>query len=402
MIKAILSSDWHIGCNFHNYDLESDHQFYFKQLIALIQKEQPDALFVCGDVFDNANPSAAAQQLFYRTLQQAVDARQGLQVVVIAGNHDNPYRLAAASPFLLWRQINVVGQIEKDHPERHLIPIQKITNPQEQLICLAVPFIRPVELQGAESYGKGVKDLINGLVDASKQIYPTRKMVLLAHMFASGSEIAEDSSERSNIGGQDVVDDLRLDSSVVFAALGHIHKRQRVHGCDSIRYVGSAIPMSFTERNYRHGADVLEVESNGDYTLRSVDFELNRPLRMIPEKPLPWEEVAVLLSKLPGKEEDDKPWLFLQVNVLMDKTDPDMHRHVSEALQQKRVYLCKIVLSHQIYEGSAAIDSQQMDIKQVEPIDMLKQIYIAQKHRDMPEEVIQLAKQVIKEAKEEC
>ena len=41
---------------------------------------------------------------------------------------------------------------------------------------------------------------------------------------------------------------------------GHIHKAQRIGGREAVRYAGSPLPMSFSEKNYRHQVIAVEIE----------------------------------------------------------------------------------------------------------------------------------------------
>ena len=60
-MKIIATGDWHIGNLFHGNDRLPEHKHFFKWLLGQIRLHQPEALLVAGDVFDTANPSAAAQ-----------------------------------------------------------------------------------------------------------------------------------------------------------------------------------------------------------------------------------------------------------------------------------------------------------------------------------------------------
>ena len=67
-------------------------------LLEVLTSEQPDALFIAGDVFDHANPPAATERMFYDFLIEATQQVEGLQVVVIAGNHDGAARWMRRPP----------------------------------------------------------------------------------------------------------------------------------------------------------------------------------------------------------------------------------------------------------------------------------------------------------------
>lgn len=408
MIKAIITSDWHIGNQFHGYDRTEDHRDYFRQLSSLLSEEKPDALFVCGDIFDNANPSATSQHLYFEFLNQVTNNNPSLQIIIIAGNHDSAFRLEAPSPFLREKNIFVVGTVRKlgndfDY-SRHVIPIHSLTRPDEKAICLAVPYLREGDYPKEETYGKGVKAFIKGtLQEADKQYERNLPKLLLAHLYATGSQIAEGSSERIIVGGAEQVDAGQWEPEIIYTALGHIHRRQKVNGKGNIRYCGSVLPMSFTERNYKHGADILCVEPDGQFTLTPRDFTLLHPLLSFPEKALPWKELETKIKELPDAEDEAAQECYLQLNVFMDTADTSLTTKVEEALKGKKVKLCKIQPFYpQGTEDGADLAIQSIEtLQNLNPMDMLKKIYLNKNHIEMREELFPLLEQAIREAKEE-
>ena len=95
MIKILATSDWHLGEYFHSSDRLKEQQHFLSWLKQKAATLQPDALLVAGDVFDNSNPSAAAQETYYNFLSEITEACPDMTIVVIAGNHrlcHTPYR----------------------------------------------------------------------------------------------------------------------------------------------------------------------------------------------------------------------------------------------------------------------------------------------------------------------
>lgn len=408
MIKAIITSDWHIGNNFHGYDRTEDHINYFLQLEELITSEKPDALFVCGDIFDNANPSAMSQQLYFETLNNLTEKNPQLQIVIIAGNHDSAFRMEAPSPFLRQKHIFVIGTVHKEGEEidfsRHIIPVHSLKNPDEQLLCLAVPYLREGDYPKAESYGGGVKEFISGVLKkADSQFNKKIPKILLAHLYANGSEIADGSSERIIVGGSEQVSTSAWNPEISYTALGHIHKRQTVGGHPNIRYCGSALPMSFTERNYKHGADILTINPDGTYVLESRNFDLLHPLLSFPDTALPWEKLEDKLKELRDKNDTTARECYLQLNVYIETPDSSLTTKIEEALKDKKVKLCKIQPFYpQLEQDDELMNIQSIErLRKLEPIDMLKKIYQNKNHTEMRQELLPLIELAIKEAKEE-
>ena len=72
-MKIIATSDWHLGNLFHGNDRLPEHKHFLKWLLEQIAEQKPDALLIAGDIFDNGNPSAAAQTVYYEFLADATN-----------------------------------------------------------------------------------------------------------------------------------------------------------------------------------------------------------------------------------------------------------------------------------------------------------------------------------------
>ena len=145
-LKLIHTADWHLGQTFFGYDREAEHDAFLGFLTNLLVERQTDVLLIAGDVFDVTNPSAGAQRRFYRFLKEANRRNPGLQIVIIAGNHDSAIRLEAPNPLLEELNTSIVGIVGRtDSGEIDLgslvVPLRNRAGEREAL-CLAVPFLR--------------------------------------------------------------------------------------------------------------------------------------------------------------------------------------------------------------------------------------------------------------------
>ncbi|MFA6655258.1 MAG: exonuclease subunit SbcD, partial [Bacillota bacterium] len=64
-MRILHTADWHLGQTFYNYDRKWEHKAFLDWLIDKTAEIKADVLLICGDVFDNQNPSAEAQSLYY-------------------------------------------------------------------------------------------------------------------------------------------------------------------------------------------------------------------------------------------------------------------------------------------------------------------------------------------------
>lgn len=270
-LRLIHTADWHLGQTFFGYDREVEHDAFLRWLTDLLTERETDVLLIAGDVFDVANPSAGAQRRFYHFLKEANRRNPALQIVIIAGNHDSAIRLEAPNPLLEELNTTIVGVVRRTDSgeidlDSLLIPLRNKERKREAL-CLAVPFLRqgdyPPTDEPHDTYIAGIDRMYKQLftyADAKREL--KEAIVAAGHLHATGAELSDDDrSERIIMGGLESVSADTFDARIAYTALGHIHKAQRVGGREAVRYAGSPLPMSFSEKNYRH--QVVAVEKIG-------------------------------------------------------------------------------------------------------------------------------------------
>ena len=81
-MKILTTGDWHIGNIFHGHDRLNEHKHFFTCLLNTIEEQKPDALLVAGDVFDNGNPSNAAQATYYSFLADAHKIAPEMHIII--------------------------------------------------------------------------------------------------------------------------------------------------------------------------------------------------------------------------------------------------------------------------------------------------------------------------------
>lgn len=391
------TSDWHLGNTFHGYDRDEEHRHFLDWLLSQLEAHQPDALLVSGDVFDTVNPSAFSQKLYYRFLAEASQQVEGLQIVIIAGNHDSAYRLEAPNELLQLFNVHVRGVVS--HREDRSIDFQKLVIPlshrnadcEQQVLCLAAPFLRQGDYPPATSYALSMKQFFDELAqEGIRQRTHNQAMMLMAHFYATGAEIGEDSSERIVVGGSECVDTSDFPPQIAYTALGHIHKRQQVGRNEKMRYCGSALPMSFTERHYKHGIDSIRLEAEQPAEINFIEYEPQHPLLTLPRgSALPLNEVfQILKSELRDKEQqpDETSWPYLEIKVLLKTVDPTMPRQIQEAIENKAVRFCTLKSVYEVApsaEGESTTRTTQ-SLNSVLPLDVARSLWRSRNQSEMP------------------
>ncbi|EXY45715.1 exonuclease SbcCD subunit D [Bacteroides fragilis] len=399
MIRILHTADWHLGQTFFGYDRTQEHEHFLDWLAGVLTKNKIDVLIVAGDVFDVSNPSAASQRMFYRFIHRVTTENPRLQLVVVAGNHDSAARLESPLPLLQEMRTEIKGIVRKQNGKidyEHLLVELKNAAGEGEALCLAVPFLRqgdyPVVETEGNPYAEGVKELYARLLKyALKKRTDGQALVAVGHLLATGSEIAEkDHSERIIIGGLESVSPESFPEQIVYTALGHIHKAQRVSGRENIRYAGSPLPMSFAEKHYHHG--VVKVTLDEGWAVEIEKLEYTPLVRLLS---IPATEAAApdeVLDELRGLElPEDEPMPYLEVKVKLSEPEPMLRQQVEEILEGKPVRLARIVSFYrQAAEGGVEEEVLTAGLQEMNPLQIVKATFENSYQTEMPEELVNL------------
>ncbi len=366
-MRILHTSDWHLGHTLHDVSREYEHRAFLQWLVDQISDREIDALLIAGDIFDTANPSAASQDLWFWFLAQALKARPGLQIVAIAGNHDSAARLEAPDHLLRQFDIRVVGSLPRKadgtfDPEGMLVPL-KDEKGEPKAIVVAMPFLRAGDLpmvEGEDPLIEGIRCLYDQACEAARP--KGLPILVMGHCYLVTGQVS-DLSERKVLGGnQHALPVSLFPDDVAYVALGHLHLPQ-VMNAGRIRYSGSPIPLSMSERHYPHSVTMLEVGSDG--RLQQEQFRIPRAVDLVrvPEKEfLPLVELLESLKALPALPIDEasgKPHPFLEVGVRLEKPETTLRATIEAALDGKGYFLAKITPQH-TGSGQALGDAPQI------------------------------------------
>ncbi len=397
-MRLLHTSDWHLGQTLHNYERGYEHQRFLDWLLDTLVAERVDVLLVAGDVFDNANPSAASQKQLYVFLQQARARLPALQLIVVAGNHDSAGRLEAPAPLLAAHGTHVIGHLLRGENgdidlERLLLPLSGADG-RVQAWCLAVPFLRPGDVpklpagDTQDAYLGGIALLYRQLTDlALARRQPGQAILAMGHCHMVGGEMSNDSERRIVIGGTEMLPSGIFDTAITYAALGHLHKAQAVGGQEHIRYCGSPIPLSFAEVNYRHQVLCLDIDGEQLREVRVIEVPRAVPLLRVPATPAPIAEVLAQLAALDVPDAPAEAQPFLEVRVRLDAPEPGLRTRIETALDGKPVRLAKIETSSTA--RSSAPENMTLDqLSQLQPDDIFRRLYQQKYAKEAPPELL--------------
>lgn len=248
-MKILHTADWHLGKQLHKYSLEKDHQLFLDWLIATIEERKIDLLLVSGDVFDTAFPSSAALSQYYKFLQRLIGLR--CKVIITGGNHDSPGVLNAPRELLHHLDIRVIGSATMNVEDSFVVL------PQFNLGVAAVPFLRDIDLRKsisgqayqdrAEAIRQGIRQHYQQFADLHSEKFSNLTLIGMGHLYVNGASTSDSEREVHSIGGLAAFSTEHFPEGFAYMALGHIHKPQRLS--ETVRYCGSPVPLSFSERN---------------------------------------------------------------------------------------------------------------------------------------------------------
>ena len=397
-MKLIHTADWHLGKNIEGYTRLEEQRQFLKDFIKICEDEQADMIIIAGDIYDNYNPSAMAEQLFYDTLKQL--SRNGsCMTVVISGNHDNPDRLTASGPLARDHGIVMSGTpnsiitpgIYGQHEITESAPgyFHAIIN-NEEVDMLLVPFpsekrLNEVylnetddETQKAASYGEKMSALFSSL----KHFHKDSIHLIASHLFVMDS--IEDGSERSiQLGGSYMVGGDIFPETADYIALGHVHKPQKVPGCPNARYSGSPLPFNIKETSFHKQVISVELRAGSPCIIHELPLPVYKPIEI-------WhcENIEEAIEKCEENKERDC-WVYLEI-----KTDHYIHE---EDIKKMKTLKTDILSITPVLPENDSDDFSASDIREQPFDELVKNFYRKRFQVDIGEETLALLMQIMEE-----
>lgn len=295
-MRILHTADWHLGRTLHGVDLGPAHAAFLDHLVETVRSEKVDAVVIAGDVYDRAFPSVEAVSLLSDALVRLCETTR---VVVTPGNHDSSIRLGFASALfrdrlvVRTRELDAATPIELPGADCSLgalvYPVPYL-DPDASRVALAPWSAEPLHRSHASVMGAVLSRVA---ADLATRRFSTRTPALLAaHAFVGGGR-ASDSERDIRVGGVDAVPAvLFADTGLDYVALGHLHGPQAIGRADGpgtvIRYAGSPVAMSFSERNQVKSTALVELGAGG---VERVDLIETPVLRRLSEVRGTLEEV---------------------------------------------------------------------------------------------------------------
>lgn len=386
-MKFFHISDLHIGKMLNGYSLRENQEEVLRQIVDYAALHQPEAVLICGDIYDKTMPSGEAYTMFGTFLEQLSSLKPQPAVLIIAGNHDSPERLAYAGPFLEKHCIHL-SVFPPRNPEES---IKKVVLQDEYgpVNFYLLPFLKPGYVRGVfeeeeiDEYESAIRKLIK-----REHVNQGERNVILSHQFygSPGKNPETCDSETAVLfsGGLDRVDGSVL-SEFDYAALGHLHGSQRV-GRENIRYCGTPYKYSVSEEHQKKSITVVTMGGKGE----PLQYEF-LPLKGIQDVRREKGSLHEVLTR--GKQ--GRCHDFVSVTI----TEEEEPYHMREQLEEVYDHLLEFRIDNERTRNSLKEEETFLPVQS--PFEVFLQFYETVHHAAMDEESQNAMEQVILKAREE-
>lgn len=395
-MKFIHTSDWHLGKSLEGHSRLEEQEQFCGDFIDLVRNNDIDMVIIAGDVYDTSNPPAQAEKLFYRTVSELAENGKRC-IVVIAGNHDNPERLAAASPLAHEQGIVILGM-----PNSYTEPqkyngfeivyseegcVELIIN-DESVVLATLPYPSEKRLNEVlinsgddndrqKSYSEKIGEIFD---ERSSRFRDDSINIAISHLFVLGGETT-DSERPIELGGSLIVNTKNLPQNAQYIALGHLHKPQKVSDRLNAYYSGSPLQYSKDERSYSKGANIVDLKAGNKPEIEQIYFRNYKPIEVFKCNGI--EEALNLCEE----NKDRDIWSYFEI-----KTD--------EVLSQSDIKQMKETLKD-IIEIRPIITAQEqeevIDMKEKSMGELFKEFYTFSKGVNPKGELMDLFLEIISE-----
>ncbi|WP_449539396.1 exonuclease SbcCD subunit D [Ferdinandcohnia sp. Marseille-Q9671] len=321
-MRILHTADWHLGRSLEGRSRIEEQAQFLDELIQIVKEEKIDVVLMAGDAFDTVNPPAAAEQLFYESISRLSNGGKR-PVSVIAGNHDNPERLSAASPLAHGQGIQLLGL-----PTMHVQTIYVPTT-GETLKLAALPY--PSESRLSEVLSESHEELllrdkydqrIQGMFEEmSRSFTPETVNMAMSHIYVTGGS-GSDSERPIEVGGAYTVAATSLPESAQYVALGHLHRPQMIKRANTMaRYSGSPLAYSFSEAGYAKSVTILDAKPSQPVEMSELFLSSGKPL-------VRWKATEGLSQVYTWLDEgkDANAWIDLEIHVTNALSIEEIHR----------------------------------------------------------------------------
>ncbi|WP_069649274.1 exonuclease SbcCD subunit D [Caloranaerobacter ferrireducens] len=402
-MRILHTSDWHLGKYLENYSRLDEQEKFIDDLVGIVNEKEVDLIIIAGDIYDNSNPPARAEKLFYDALKRL--SRGGERIVlVIAGNHDSPERLIAANSLATEQGIILLGK-PNSTVETGIVGKHKVINScegcleleikGEKIVIITLPYPSEQRLNEVlgdmldenemqKSYSNKVGEIFENL---SKYFRDDTINIAVSHIFVAGGDTS-DSERPIQLGGGLTVDIDKLPFKAQYVALGHLHKPQKVKS-EKIKahYSGSPIQYSRSEIGYSKCVYIIDVKPKQEPNIEEVYLKNYKPIEV-------WKVNGIEEAIKKCEENKDREvWAYLEI-----VTDKVISK--SEIREIKKIKPDILSIIPIIKDKVEAIEEFE-NYSERDIVELFTEFYIREKNVEPSEDLIKLFTRIIYEEGDE-
>lgn len=396
-MKILHTSDWHLGKTLEGFSRLEEQEQFLNELVDIVETHAIDLVLIAGDIYDSANPPAPAETLFYQTLKRLAQDQRA--ILVIAGNHDNPQRLMAASPLAHEHGVILMGMpktiaatgnysgFEVTEADEGYLKM-KIRDEEAVVICLPYPSEKRLNemLPGQEDEARAKKaysDRVGEIFQVLSDHYTSNTINLaVSHIYVNGG-LESDSERRIQLGGGLAVDAAVLPPAQ-YVALGHLHRPQRVNGAAvPAYYSGSPLQYSQSEVGYSKAVYIITVQPGQEANIEEVFLRNYKPIEV-------WDcdSIASAIDRC-RQEESASSWVY--INIKTDRVLTQTEIKEMKSLREDIVQIRPVFIESENVSAMAAGDYRSINIA-----DLFREFYRCQKQgAEAPSEIMNLFYKVL-------
>ena len=285
-------------------------------------------------------------------------AKNGIAVMITAGNHDSVHHLSFLSPLLAESRVYISAPLENTTETVHVT----LEDEHGPVTFWLLPYVYPAMIcqalgdDGIRDYQTAIRRIL-----AAQNIDFSRRNVLVAHqnVTANGQE-AERGGSESMVGGIGQVDYSVFDG-FDYVALGHIHSSYPV-GRETVRYAGSPLVYHFNEiRQPAKGPLLVTLgEKGGEIRMERQEIP---PLHRMREIRGTYEEIRTEALAKPWEKE------YLKIVLTDTRITPEISDFLHGIARAHESSVMELTSDYRMFTGDASgKDAKEIRDKPVEEL----------------------------------
>lgn len=282
-MRFLHTADWHVGKTLRGRSRADEHRVVLAEIAAIADERDVDLVLVAGDLFETAAPSPESEEIVYQALLALSKDRE---VVVVAGNHDNPRRLQAVRPLLGLANVHALAEVAR--PDEGGVLRFKVRS-GEMANIIMLPFVSQRGIvradalmdEDADQHAAEYADRMARVLAALCANIPNDAVnLVLAHAMVHGGTMGGGERSAHTVFAYSVPTGA-FPSNFHYVALGHLHRQQRLEGACPIHYSGSPLQLDFGETEHTKSVNLIAAAPGQPVKVSQVPLSSGKRLRKV-------------------------------------------------------------------------------------------------------------------------